>query len=70
MSRTVRGVPQLPLALRYPPDQRLEAFVRAPAGAAQHLRALAEGEAIATVARDALYLAGPAGVGKVTLAGA
>jgi DnaA-homolog protein len=67
VSRTVRGVPQLPLALRYPPDQRLEAFVRAPAGAVEHLRALAEGEAVATVARDALYLAGPAGVGKTHL---
>ena len=62
MSRTVQGVPQLPLALRYPPDQRLETFVRAPAGAVEHLRALAGGEA-----RDALYLAGPAGVGKTHL---
>jgi DnaA family protein len=67
VSRTVRGVPQLPLALRYPPDQRLDTFVRSPAGAVEHLRALAEGEAIATVARDALYLAGPAGVGKTHL---
>ena len=67
MSRTVRGVPQLPLALRYPPDQRLETFVRAPAGGVEHLRALAEGEALATIPRDALYLAGPAGVGKTHL---
>jgi DnaA family protein len=67
VSRTVRGVPQLPLALRYPPDQRLETFVRAPAGAVEHLRTLAEGEALATVPRDALYLAGPAGVGKTHL---
>jgi DnaA-homolog protein len=67
VSRTVRGVPQLPLALRYPPDQRLETFVRAPAGAVEHLRALAEGETVATVPRDALYLAGPAGVGKTHL---
>jgi DnaA-homolog protein len=66
------GVPQLPLALRYPPDQRLDTFVRAPAGTLEQLQALA------TVARDvagsvtglkpdALYLAGPAGVGKTHL---
>jgi DnaA family protein len=60
-------VPQLPLALRYPPDQRFEAFVRAPAGAIEQLRALADDEAITAVARDALYLAGPAGVGKTHL---
>lgn len=67
MSRTVRGVPQLPLALRYPPDQRLETFVRAPAGAVEHLRTLAGGEAAASISRDVLYLAGPAGVGKTHL---
>jgi DnaA-homolog protein len=67
VSRTVRGVPQLPLALRYPPDQRLEAFVRAPAGAVEHLRTLASGEATASMPREALYLAGPAGVGKTHL---
>jgi len=67
VSRTVRGVPQLPLALRYPPDQRLETFVRAPAGAVGQLRALAAGEAVASAPRDALYLAGPAGVGKTHL---
>lgn len=65
MSRTVRGVPQLPLALRYPPDQRLETFVRAPAGAVEHLRASAA--ATPAAQRDALYLAGPAGVGKTHL---
>jgi DnaA family protein len=67
VSRTVQGVPQLPLALRYPPDQRLETFVRAPAGAGEHLIDLAGGEASASVMRDALYLAGPAGVGKTHL---
>lgn len=65
MSRTVPGVPQLPLALRYPPDQRLDTFVRAPAGAVEQLRAVATGDAVAV--RDALYLAGPAGVGKTHL---
>lgn len=67
MSRTVQGVPQLPLALRYPPDQRLETFVRAPAGAVEQLRVLAGGEADASVPRDAVYLAGSAGVGKTHL---
>ena len=67
MSRTVQGVPQLPLALRYPPDQRLETYVRAPAGAIEQLRTMAEGEAAAAATRDALYLAGPAGVGKTHL---
>jgi len=63
VSRTVQGVPQLPLALRYPPDQRFEAFVRAPAGTLEQLHALAGGEA----ARDALYISGAAGVGKTHL---
>ena len=67
MSRTVHGVPQLPLALRYPPDQRLETFVRAPAGTVEQLRVLAGGEANASVPRDGIYLAGPAGVGKTHL---
>ncbi|HJW45476.1 MAG TPA: DnaA regulatory inactivator Hda [Lysobacter sp.] len=69
MSRTEQGVPQLPLALRYPPDQRLDAFVRAPVGALEQLRALAEetptGSPVS--APDALYVAGPAGVGKTHL---
>ena len=66
MSRTVQGVPQLPLALRYPPDQRLETFVCAPGGAIEQLRAAA-GEAATSAARDALYLVGPSGVGKTHL---
>lgn len=60
------GVPQLPLALRYPPDQRLEAFVRAPDGVIEQLRRHALGTDGA-VARDALYVAGPQGVGKTHL---
>lgn len=58
MSTTSR---QLPLTLRYPPDQRLEAFLAAPAGVLAQLRALVSGG-------DWLYLAGPAGVGKTHLA--
>ncbi|HEY0503315.1 MAG TPA: DnaA regulatory inactivator Hda [Lysobacter sp.] len=56
------SVPQLPLALRYPPDQRLDTFVHAPPGAVEQLRALAQG-----ALRDSVYLAGPAGVGKTHL---
>lgn len=62
---TGAGVPQLPLALRYPPDQRLEAFVHAPSGVLEQLRAHARGGT--GDVPDALYLAGPAGVGKTHL---
>jgi DnaA family protein len=55
--------PQLPLALRYPPDQRLDAFVAPPEGALAQVRALAEREGA-----DWLFIAGPAGVGKTHLA--
>lgn len=55
--------PQLPLALRFPPDQRLDTYLDAPAGALAQLRALAEAGSA-----DWLYLAGPAGVGKTHLA--
>lgn len=57
------STPQLPLALRYPPDQRFETYVAAPAGALAQLQALAQAENA-----DWLYLAGPAGVGKTHLA--
>lgn len=57
------SVPQLPLALRYPPDQRLESFIGAPDGALAQLRAVADG-----ASRDWIYLAGPAGTGKTHLA--
>lgn len=53
---------QLPLALRYPPDQRLGTYVGAPPGAIDQLRALAAGDG------EWLYLAGPAGAGKTHLA--
>ncbi|UHQ19685.1 DnaA regulatory inactivator Hda [Lysobacter sp. KIS68-7] len=55
--------PQLPLALRYPPDQRLEAFVAPPLGALAQLQALA-----GVQGADWVYVAGPAGVGKTHLA--
>ena len=57
------STPQLPLALRYPPDQRLETYVAAPEGALAQLRALAQSPGV-----DWLYLTGPVGVGKTHLA--
>lgn len=57
------SVPQLPLALRYPPDQRLESFVAAPQGAIAQLRELAD-----VRGADWLYLAGASGTGKTHLA--
>lgn len=50
---------QLPLALRFPPDQRFDTFVAAPDGAIAQLRALARGAAAGGV-----YLAGAAATGK------
>lgn len=56
-------VQQLPLALRYPPDQRLESFIAAPAGCIAQLQALAT-----TPDADWVYLWGPDGSGKTHLA--
>ncbi|WP_079726187.1 DnaA regulatory inactivator Hda [Pseudoxanthomonas indica] len=55
--------PQLPLALRYSPDQRFDSYIGAPAGALEQLRALALGQQ-----SDWLYLAGGARTGKTHLA--
>ena len=54
--------PQIPLALKFPPDQRLEAFVGQPQLRAA-LAAIAGGEA-SPESGQWLYLAGPAGSGK------
>jgi DnaA-homolog protein len=54
---------QLPLSLRFPPDQRFDTFVAAPAGAIAQLRALAQGESVA----GGLYIAGVAATGKTHL---
>lgn len=54
---------QLPLALRFPPDQRFEAFVAAPEGALAQLHALAHGEAVA----GSVFIAGPVATGKTHL---
>lgn len=63
MSEHPAGGSQLPLALRYPPDQRLETFVGAPPGSLAQLRALAE-----VGGSEWLYLQGPNGTGKTHLA--
>ena len=55
--------PQIPLALRYPPDQRFDSFVAAPIGALAQLRALAE-----RPGADWLFLAGASKTGKTHLA--
>jgi DnaA family protein len=57
------GARQLPLALRFPPDQRFETWVGVPGTALAQLRALAT-----ETGAERLYLAGPAGVGKTHLA--
>ena len=58
MSSASGATPQLPLSLRYPPDQRLESFVAAPEGALDLLRALA-----CRPGADWLYAEGAAGTG-------
>lgn len=66
MSRDVQGErlgPQLPLALRYPPDQRFESFIAPPAGALPALSTLAT-----TAGADWVYLSGASRTGKTHLA--
>ena len=53
---------QMPLALRFPPDQRFEGYVAAPDGALDQLRSLASADGAT------LFLSGPAGAGKTHLA--
>ena len=55
-------VPQLPLALRYTPDQRFDRFIAAPEGALEQLRLLS-----ASLQADWLYLTGLPGTGKTHL---
>ena len=59
------GTRQLPLALRYPPDQRFETCVGIAPDALAHLRALAAGDPDGS---SGIYLDGPAGTGKTHLA--
>lgn len=63
MSGGPGATPQLPLSLRYRPDQRLEAFVAAPAGAIAQLRMLAR-----QTGSEWLYVEGGSGTGKTHLA--
>ncbi len=66
MSRDEQGAglgPQLPLALRYPTDQRLDSFIAPPEGALPALSALA-----ITAGADWVYLSGPSRSGKTHLA--
>jgi DnaA family protein len=55
-------VPQLPLALRFPPEQRLLTYLGAASGVIERLQMLAEGGM-----PDALYLQGHNGSGKTHL---
>jgi len=57
------SVPQLPLELRAPPDQRFDSYIAAPDGLLAQLQALAAGRV-----SDWLYLSGSAGTGKTHLA--
>lgn len=61
------ATPQLPLALRYPPDQRLDTFVAAPAGVREQLQKLAVQHGADRAGHDCVLVAGPAGVGKTHL---
>src|SRR5690606_13537614 len=55
--------PQLPLALRYPPDQRFETFVARDAGMPARLRDVAQ-----RPLRQGVFVAGAPGTGKTHLA--
>ena len=66
MNRDEQGAglgPQLPLALRYPPDQRFDSFIAPPVGALPALSALAT-----TAGADWVYLSGASRTGKTHLA--
>lgn len=62
MARGQPLVPQLPLALRYPPEQRLPTYLGAANGVIERLQGLAEGGL-----SDVLYLQGGNGSGKTHL---
>lgn len=67
---TVRGTDeaaQLPLTLRFPPDQRFDTFVGAPEGALALLRAFARGEGAEPAVVSSIFLIGANGTGKTHL---
>jgi len=66
MQQDDRLGPQLPLALRYPPDQRFETWLGASAALAQ-MRALALGESRDARFLDSMFLQGASGSGKTHL---
>jgi DnaA family protein len=61
------STPQLPLGLRYAPDQRLQDYRDAPAGLLPMLEAIAVAKKTAGTRSDALFLSGPGGAGKTHL---
>ena len=65
MAQQDRLGPQLPLALRYPPEQRFETWIGAPAVLAQ-LQSLARGDGGRLLGRN-FYLQGAIGSGKTHL---
>jgi DnaA family protein len=65
MTQADRLGPQLPLALRFPPDQRFESWVGAPSGPAQ-LRSLARGTGGA-LSGNGFFVQGAGGSGKTHL---
>ena len=65
MAQQDRLGPQLPLALRYPPEQRFETWIGAPAVLAQ-LKSLARGDGGRLLGRN-FYLQGAIGSGKTHL---
>ena len=62
MARSQPLVPQLPLALRFPAEQRLATYLGASAGVIERLHGFAEGSL-----SEALYLQGGNGSGKTHL---
>lgn len=62
----VNSVPQLPLALRYPTEQRFDTYLQAPEGLVLQLQALAAGGG-GELAGTALLLQGGQGAGKTHL---
>ena len=58
------STPQLPLGLRFAPDQRLHGYRNAPTGLLALLTALASGERDDSQLQPSVFLSGPSGSGK------
>ena len=61
------STPQLPLGLRFAPDQRIQSYRDAPDGLLSLLEAIAAAGITAGKRNDALFLSGPGGAGKTHL---